>query len=189
VGIDKDLSIHNDQKSLKGSQMKSRFFKRMFKVAGGAALAVALIAGGSASAQAAQDPASPSGLALSEMALLGSDQPKTVKIDPASGAVLSVTPGQPVQARGVKSNCTGDFACWNGRPPALSYGFNGSGASGDWPNRGSFSTGNYTATLCWSYGPTPFSKGYCMKEAERAGQNSTIEIGSVVVGTRVSLSR
>jgi hypothetical protein len=177
VGIDKDFSIHNDQKSLKGSQMKSRFFKRMFKVAGGAALAVALIAGGSASAQAAQDPASPSGLALSEMALLGSDQPKTVKIDPASGAVLSVTPGQPVQA------------CWNGRPPALSYGFNGSGASGDWPNRGSFSTGNYTATLCWSYGPTPFSKGYCMKEAERAGQNSTIEIGSVVVGTRVSLSR
>jgi hypothetical protein len=169
--------------------MKSRFYINAFNVLSGAALAVALIGGGAASAQAAQDPASPSGLARSEMALLSSDQPKTVKIDPASGTVLSVTPGQPLQTLGVKANCTGDYACWNGRPPAASYGFNGSGATGDWPNRGSFSTRSYTATLCWSYGPTPYSKGYCMKEAERAGQNSTIEIGSVVVGTRVSLGR
>lgn len=168
--------------------MNVRFFRSALNYVGGAVCVAALVAGGVVSAQAAASPAL-SDLAQEEVSLLSSDQPKTVTIDPASGSVLSVTPGQPFQTRAVKANCTGDYACWNGRPPALSYGFNGSGSSGSWANRGSFETRNYTATLCWSHGSPPFSTGYCMNEQERAGKNSTIEFGSAITGTRVSLSR
>ncbi len=163
--------------------MNVQFFRSALNFVGGAVCVVALVAGGAVSAQAAAMPTL-SNLAQEEMSLLSSDQPKTVTIDPATGSVLSVMPGQPFQTQAVKSNCTGDYACWNGRPPSLSYGFNGSGSSGAWANRASFETRNYTATLCWSYGST-----YCMNEEERAGKNSTIEFGFAVTGTRVSLSR
>lgn len=172
--------------------MNLSIFRSAMRAVGGALWVIALVAGEAAGVQANEAPLATktsSTLAQKDMRLLGSDEPKTVTIDPASGKVLGVKRGQPFAIMAVKSNCTGDYACWNGRPPALNFGFNGTGASGTWGNRGSFQTKNYTALLCWSYGTPPYSTGYCMLEAEREGKNSTLEWGSAITGTKVSLRR
>jgi hypothetical protein len=154
-----------------------------------AALISAIATGPAHAVESSQEVSSAlSGLNNRELSLYGSDSPKTIQIDPETGEVLSVTAGQPLQTRAVKSNCSGDVACWNGRPPAASYGFSGSGASGAWAHRSSFQTKKYTAVVCWTVngGIGPVN---CTPEEERAGKNSTLEWGYPVKGTKVSLRR
>lgn len=169
--------------------MGVRIFKGAVKVGVGVVCAIGFIGLGAATAQATESDSTLAGLSSQSVDLYRSDEPKTIRINPATGKVLSVTPGEPIQTRGVQTNCSGDVACWNGQPPALSYGFNGSGGSGNWPNRSSFQSKNYTALVCWSYGNPPFSTVHCTPEDERLGKNATIQFGSVVTGTKVSLSR
>ena len=89
-----------------------------------------------------------------------------------------------MQPFGVVPNCSGDRACWQGYlSPHLWYGFDGTGASGTWPNRGNFKSNNYRAKLCWSYaGNNPCMSGY-------SGLNQTITFGTEVTGKSVALTR
>jgi hypothetical protein len=144
---------------------------------------------GIAPAHANEDNSSLANLSAESVDLYASDTPKIIRIDPGTGQVLSVSPDSAAAARSVVQGCSGDVACWFGRPPALNFGFNGSGGSGAWANRGSFQTRNYTALVCWSYGTPPISVTHCTPSDERAGKNSTIEWGSAVTGVSVSLSR
>lgn len=158
-------------------------------IAGSAVItgALALTLMGVAQAQAEPATGAMSELSSREASLYQSDKPKTIQIDPATGQVLSVSEGMGFEVQAIKNNCSGDVACWNGRPPALNYGFSGSGSSGSWPHRASFQTKNYTATVCWSYEGT--TAKVCTPEHERAGKNSKIEFGQNVTGRSVSLKR
>ena len=77
-------------------------------------------------------PAEFSELSSDEIALLESDDPVTITIDPATGAFESVelTPVL-IQPNSVYSICNTGHACWHGwLSPHIWYGFDGSGATG-----------------------------------------------------------
>lgn len=120
-----------------------------------------------------------------ERELFESGEPAILTVDPATGEFLAIE-AAPVtlQPFGVVSNCSGDRACWQGYlSPHIWYGFDGSGATGSWPNRGNFKTNNYRAKLCWSYsGTSPCMSGF-------SGLNQTITFGTEVTGTSVQLTR
>lgn len=90
----------------------------------------------------------------SEVALLSSGEPLTIEIDPETGALLSVVLTGPVmEPMSVYTSCTGGQACWRGWLSVhIWYGFDGSGATGTWPNRGNFYSGVYDAKPCWAVG-------------------------------------
>lgn len=125
-----------------------------------------------------------SDLSGSEIALLESGDPVTITIDPATGAFENVH-ATPVltQPTSVYSTCSTGQACWRGwLSPHIWYGFDGSGATGTWPNRGSFYTGNYYAKPCWLYsGSTICAEAYSPKQ-------STITWGQELTGKRVYLT-
>ena len=129
-------------------------------------------------------PAEFSELSSDESALLESDDPVTITIDPATGAFESVelTPVL-IQPNSVYSICNTGHACWHGwLSPHIWYGFDGSGATGTWPNRGSFYTSGYYARPCWLYsGSTVCAEAYSPKY-------STITWGQELTGKRVYLT-
>ena len=129
-------------------------------------------------------PAEFSELSSDEIALLESDDPVTITIDPATGAFESVelTPVL-IQPNSVYSICNTGHACWHGwLSPHIWYGFDGSGATGTWPNRGSFYTSGYYARPCWLYsGSTVCAEAYSPKY-------STITWGQELTGKRVYLT-
>ena len=106
------------------------------------------------------------------------------RIDPATGAFESVelTPVL-IQPNSVYSICNTGHACWHGwLSPHIWYGFDGSGATGTWPNRGSFYTSGYYARPCWLYsGSTVCAEAYSPKY-------STITWGQELTGKRVYLT-
>lgn len=120
-----------------------------------------------------------------ERDLLESGEQATLTVDPTTGDFVAIdaAPSQ-VQPFGVVPNCSGDRACWQGYlSPHLWYGFDGTGASGTWHNRGNFKSNNYRAKLCWSYaGNNPCMSGF-------SGLNQTITFGTEVTGKSVELTR
>ena len=140
-------------------------------------------AGLPASASVDEDPLS--NFTQAERDLFESGEPAILTVDPTTGDFVAIdaAPSQ-VQPFGVVPNCSGDRACWQGYlSPHLWYGFDGTGASGTWPNRGNFKSNNYRAKLCWSYaGNNPCMSGY-------SGLNQTITFGTEVTGKNVELTR
>ncbi|MEU7058122.1 hypothetical protein [Streptomyces sp. NPDC046197] len=112
---------------------------------------------------------------------LQSSQPKTVVMDPANGAVLSVSAGIVRPAISVHNICnSGDGCYYSGRIPYANQGFYGSAgtASGSWPYRSAWDTGGYTASACWV--------GACSQN--RFGPNTYITFnGSLVTGTSFTI--
>lgn len=90
---------------------------------------------------------------------LSSSTPKTVILDPATGAVVSITATRATPAAAdatpMISNdniCNiGDGCYYSGRIPYAHQGFSGSPGTfhGSWPYRSGWGTGNYTASACW----------------------------------------
>lgn len=120
-----------------------------------------------------------------ERELFESGDPAVLTVDPITGEFVAIESAtSQVQPFGVVPNCSGDRACWQGYvSPYLWYGFDGTGASGTWPNRGNFQSNNYRAKLCWSYaGNNTCMSGY-------SGLNQTITFGTEVTGKSVQLTR
>jgi len=119
-----------------------------------AALAVAVTLGLSLSGVAAADTApAPAPLSSQEKALLKSDAPKTAEIDPTTGEVISLTPGIVRPTISNHNFCnTNDGCYYSGRVPYAHQGFYGSAgtATGNWPYRSGYYTGQYTARVCWT---------------------------------------
>ncbi|GAA2723497.1 MULTISPECIES: hypothetical protein [Streptomyces] len=119
-----------------------------------AAAAAALGLGLAAPAQASPGPVPP--LTAHEQALLASNVPKTVVLDPATGGILSVRQSsEPAGEQGISQHnvCNrGDGCFLSGRVPYAHQGFYGSPgtARGTWPYRSGYDTGNYTASACWT---------------------------------------
>lgn len=112
----------------------------------------------SASASAAL---SPTGTPPAASGLLASSYPKTVVLNPATGAVVSVTSGEPAIVTSELASpdisnhnyCnSGDGCYYSGKAPYANQGFYGSAGSyhGNWPDRNAWDTGNYTAYACWT---------------------------------------
>ncbi len=98
-------------------------------------------------------PAQTATLTPAEQALLSSDQPKTILMDPVTGDILSVTAGGPVADISQHSVCnTGDGCYKTNDPPYADEGFyGGSGtADGNWPLRSAYSSGKWTVSACWA---------------------------------------
>lgn len=117
-----------------------------------AAAAAAFGLFGAAPAQASPSPIP--ALSGTEKALLGSDAPKAVQLDPATGAILSVRalPETPEQGIGHHNYCNSGDGCFlSGRVPYAHQGFYGSAGTsrGNWPYRSGYNTGRYTASACW----------------------------------------
>jgi hypothetical protein len=76
-----------------------------------------------------------------------------VKINAATGAIISVKPiTRPLIT--VHDVCDSGWACWvSGNPIYASIGFNGTAgtATGNWLDRAAFFTGNYTARFKYTY--------------------------------------
>ena len=136
----------------------------------GAAFALVSIA--PAGASAAAGPAPTAATSVSDAAaLLASATPKTVVLDPATGAMLAVTLGEPANLSSMLTpdissgtNCGSGDGCYYTPVVGGTYhdrSFYGSPGtfSGDWPRRNAWDTGSYTDSACWqsacsqSYGP------------------------------------
>lgn len=137
----------------------------------GAVLALASIAPEGAAAGAAGTVANTDTSGSYSAALLASATPKTVVLDPATGAMLAVTLGEPASLSSMLTpdissgtNCGPGDGCYY--TPVLDgtyhdrsfYGSPGT-FTGDWPRRNAWDTGSYTASACWQgacsqrYGP------------------------------------
>ena len=140
-----------------------------------------------------------SGLDAEDMALLASDFPKRITVDPQTGDVSAVEPldheefaiyeGAQNEPESVgpftayPNACLQGRPCWHGNPPAISIRFSLGVTTGKWNYVRNFYTGSYYAKLCWiEPGAT---KQVCM--TERNGANALIEIGFPVTGTKVDL--
>jgi hypothetical protein len=107
-------------------------------------------------------------------AFLASDTPKTVVLDPNTGAMITATPGEPVSLFSAMtpdissgSSCAPGDGCYY--TPVVDgtyhdrsfYGTPGT-FTGDWPRRNAWDTGSYTASACWqggcsqTYGPNTY---------------------------------
>ncbi len=113
--------------------------------------------------------------------LLGSSVPKTVSLDPATGAIVTESFGVPalpyISSHG---GCATGDGCYYGKPPYSNQGFSGSPgtASGNWPERTAWDTGDYTAYACW--------KSACSQAA--FGPNTYVTFnGSTVTGTSFTI--
>ena len=118
------------------------------------AISVVLAGAGSATAGDLDDPSLPL-LSAEEIDLLSSGDPITVTIDAATGELTSVeaTPVTFAPLGVTKNDCSGGKACWYGwLSPHAYYGFDGTGATGTWPNRGTFYSRDYYAKPCWLSG-------------------------------------
>ncbi len=125
------------------------------------------------------------GLSVTELRLLETGGPVNVLLDAETGEIISVTEGTSVQPLGaVRNGCTSARACWYGyASPLVPYGFDGTGASGSWPERGTFLTKKFTARVCWL--PVASPNQLCTASF---GPNSSIGFNAAVNGTRVYLS-
>lgn len=123
-------------------------------------------------ANAAVAPAAP--------ALLSST-PKTVVLNPATGAVESVTASAYIPAISNHNICnTGDGCYYTNVIPYADQGFYGSAGTyrGSWPYRNAWDTGKYTASACWV--------GACSQSA--FGPNTYVTFGgSDVTGTSFTI--
>lgn len=113
------------------------------------------LAASSSSASASTSPASsvPS-------RLLTSSTPKTVVLNPTTGAVVSVTLGEPADLTTPGPDISGGTDCKAGDgcyyTPVVNgtyhdrsfYGSAGT-FTGSWPRRNAWESGNYTAYVCW----------------------------------------
>jgi hypothetical protein len=122
--------------------------------------------------------------------LLASSTPKTVVLDPTTGAIISVSLGEPV---GIASpsgspNISGDTDCEAGDgcyyTPTINdtyhnrsfYGSAGT-FTGSWPHRNAWDSGSYTASVCW--------QGGC---SATYGPNTYVSFnGSIVTGTSFTI--
>lgn len=111
---------------------------------------------------------------VSDAALLASATPKTVVLDPATGAMLAVTLGEPASLSPMLTpdissgtNCAPGDGCYYTPVVGGTYhdrSFYGSPGTftGDWPRRNAWDTGSYTASACWqgacsqTYGPDTY---------------------------------
>lgn len=144
--------------------METHIRLRSFLALAASALLAVGIAGLSSLPASANEPAVGfSQLDEDEVALFYSGEPVTVQVDPATGVFQSVELTEPeAQPRAVYPTCSGNQACWRGwLTPHLWYGFDGTGASGTWANRGAFYTGVYYAMPCWAWaGSTICTEAY-----------------------------
>jgi len=145
------------------------------------AVAPAAATGGSASAGAT---------AAGELAaFLASDTPKTVVLDPDTGAMITVSLGEPASTSSPPmpeissgSDCAPGDGCYY--TPVLDgtyhdrsfYGSPGT-FSGYWPRRNAWETGSYTASACW--------QGGC---SQAYGPNTRLTFnGALVTGTSFTI--
>jgi hypothetical protein len=80
--------------------------------------------------------------------------PKTVTLDPATGAVVAVVEGMAASPQ-ISNHAicnTGDGCYFSGRIPFANQGFFGTRGTfrGSWPFRDAFGTGRFTASACWT---------------------------------------
>lgn len=124
-------------------------------------------------------------------ALLASATPKTVVLEPATGAVVAVEASQPTAAGtefGAVAAISGDTTCRPGdgcyyTPTVNStyhdrsfYGSPGT-FTGNWPRRSAWDTGSYTAYACW--------QGAC---SQWFGPNTYLTFGgALVTGTSFTI--
>jgi hypothetical protein len=143
-----------------------------------AAVGLGLVA--PAMANATRTQTSPSS---SQQALLMSSTPKTVVLDPATGAVISVTsdassgPTASPDISGGTSCASGD-GCYETPTVNATYhnrSFYGSAGTftGNWPERNAWDSGDYDASVCWQSSCSP-----------EVGPNTHSTFGgSIVTGT------
>lgn len=98
-------------------------------------------------------------------------QPAILTVDPATGEFVAIDAATSlVQPFGVVPNCSGDRACWQGYlSPHLWYGFDGTGASGTWANRGNFKSRKTIERS--SAGPTQATIPACLDTASSTRQS------------------
>lgn len=119
-------------------------------------------------------------LGKAEVELLESGAAVQVLLDADTGDVLSIKEQTTIEPSGVVPHCSGARACWQGHlSPHVAYGFNGTGATGTWANRGTFNTASYTARVCWAAPTLTCSSWY--------GPSSTIGFDRPVTGKQVQL--
>jgi hypothetical protein len=106
-------------------------------------------------------------------AYLASSSPKTIVLDPSTGAVVSVSPGEPSSVTDASpdisggTDCASGDGCYYAETVNATYhnrSFYGSAGTftGNWPQRDAWDSGNYTASVCWesscsgTYGPNSY---------------------------------
>lgn len=137
-------------------------------------LALASIVPAGAAGAAGAGAAPTTATSVSDAALLASATPKTVVLDPATGAMLAVTLGEPASLSPMLTpdissgtNCAPGDGCYYTPVVGGTYhdrSFYGSPGTftGDWPRRNAWDTGSYTASACWqgacsqTYGPDTY---------------------------------
>ncbi|WP_055525161.1 hypothetical protein [Streptomyces graminilatus] len=146
-----------------------------------AAVATVPMISQAAASESAQRKAS---FTAAEVKLLNSETPKTVTLDPATGALLAVEKGiSGVEPSISKQNiCQTGNACWyTTRVPYANFGFYGSAGtySASMPYRGDYHTGSYRASACWTYtGPA------C---SQTLPPNTYVTLGVTVTGTSFTI--
>ena len=144
-----------------------------------------------ASTAIAQAPSMPNGL-------LASSTPKTVVLNPTTGAVVSVTAGEPSSVASPTepaaelslspdissgTDCAAGDGCYYTPTVNSTYhdrSFYGSAGTftGDWPQRNAWDSGDYTAYVCWT--------GGC--SADWVGPHTYVTFGgSTVTGTSFTI--
>jgi hypothetical protein len=120
--------------------------------------------------------------------LLASSTPKTVVLDPTTGAVVSVTLGEPVDLTAASpdissgTDCAAGDGCYytptvNGTYHDRSFYGSAGTFTGNWPMRNAWDSGNYTAYVCWT--------SAC---SNSVGPNTYVTFGgSLVTGTSFTI--
>ncbi|GHH84013.1 hypothetical protein GCM10018793_47280 [Streptomyces sulfonofaciens] len=122
-------------------------------------------------------------LSAADSALLRSSEPKTVTMDPATGAVLSVVEGYAHNTPMISNHniCNANDGCfYSGAVPYAHQGFYGTAGtfSGNWPYRSGYYTGQYTASACWV--------GAC-SQVRLAPRTEATFSGALVTGTSFTI--
>jgi hypothetical protein len=147
---------------------------------------VLLLAGIAAAVPAQAAPGTASALSPAARAFIRSGAVKTVVVDPATGAIISVTAGahglpQPLITE--HDTCNGTWVCYeSGKVPYANVGFSGSAGTkdGTWDYRDEFATNNYSASACYVSGGS-----HCTVEL---GPDTFITFGGdLVTGTSVTI--
>lgn len=119
-----------------------------------------------------------------------SASPKTITIDIATGAMISVKSGLTVELPSespkisVGNSCTSSTSCLlSGQVPYAHYGFSGTGTkTGSWPYRRGFSTGSHTAGGYYSWKGSSVCFGPCTLGP---GSQVVFEPGQTATGIKV----
>jgi hypothetical protein len=124
-------------------------------VAVGVALGTALLPGAASASTSPASTSATTSMTPAMAALVASSTPKTVVLNPATGAIISVTATGATAKPAISNHniCnTGDGCYYTDRVPYADQGFYGSAGTfhGSWPYRNAYDTGKYTAKACWT---------------------------------------